>query len=63
MSTALVISLMAVAISLFTVFIALNAAKAKKKAAGDSGSTTSDSSSADCGPSDGGSCDGGGGGD
>jgi len=66
MSTALVISLVAVAISLGTVFISVRAGKTKKpdkREQGDSSvAYSSDSSSADCGPGDGGGCDGGGGG-
>lgn len=62
MSTALIISLGAVAISLFAVFIARRGAKAKQKSNGDGGSTpASDSSGSDCAITDGGSCDGGGG--
>ena len=63
MSTALVISLGAVAICLFAVFVALRGAKAKKETDGDGGTTyTASDSSSDCGPSDGGSCGGGDGG-
>ncbi|MBP6379834.1 MAG: hypothetical protein KA312_05395 [Sphingorhabdus sp.] len=61
MSTALFISLGAVAISLFAVFIARRGAKAKQKPNGDGGSTPAgDSSGSDCSTADGGSCDGGG---
>ena len=61
MSTALVIALMAVAISLFTVFIALRAAQLKKKNGSDNGTPmASDTSASDCSTSDGGACDGGG---
>lgn len=62
MSTALVISLGAVAISLFTVFVALRGAKAKKQKEGDGGTGYDASGSNDCSVSDGGGCDGGGGG-
>lgn len=62
MSTALIISLGAVAISLFAAFIARRGAKSKEKPNGDGGSTpASDSSGSDCATTDGGSCDGGGG--
>jgi uncharacterized membrane protein len=65
MSTAFVISMLAVAISLGAVFLSVRsrAAKAaKKKDGGDSGTATSSTSSNDdCGPADNGSCDGGGG--
>jgi hypothetical protein len=62
MSTALVIALMAVAISLFTVFIALRAAQLKKKDGSDNGTPmASDASGSDCSTSDGDACDGGGG--
>lgn len=62
MSAALFISLGAVAISLFAIFIARRGATAKQKSNGDGGSTpASDSSGSDCSTSDGGSCDGGGG--
>ncbi|MGC1468406.1 MAG: hypothetical protein WA793_03420 [Sphingorhabdus sp.] len=58
--SALFISLGAVAISLFAVFIAQRGAKAKQKLNGDGGSTpASDSSGSDCATADGGSCDGG----
>lgn len=62
MSSALVISLGAVAMSLFAVFIALRGAKTKSRSNSDGGTASSDGSS-DCSPSDGGGCDGGGGGD
>jgi hypothetical protein len=61
MSTALVIALMAVAISLFTVFISLRAAQLKKENGSDNGTPmASDTSGSDCSTSDGGACDGGG---
>lgn len=64
MNTALVISLGAVAISLFTVSIAVRGAKGKKQTDGDGGTSyVGSDSSSDCSTSDGGSCDGGGGGD
>lgn len=64
MNTALVISLGAVAISVFVVFIAQRSAKSSRKSNADSSSASgsSDSGNADCGPADGGACDGGGGG-
>lgn len=63
MNTALVIALMAVAISLFSVFLALRSAERKKQADTDGGASTStiasssDAGSSDCGSSDGGGCD------
>jgi hypothetical protein len=64
MSTALVISLGAVAMSLFAVFMARRTSNSRKQGNKDGGSVTasSDSNGADCGPGDGGGCDGGGGG-
>jgi hypothetical protein len=67
MNTAVVIALLAVAISLGAAFTAAQAGKAKKprkRDGGDSSATaSSDGSSADCGSGDsGGGCDGGGGG-
>ncbi len=63
MSTALILSLLAVAMSLFAVFISTRAKQSKKRDGGDGGTTTAGSDSgSDCGTSDGGSCDGGGGG-
>lgn len=63
MSTILVISLGAVAICLFAVFVALRGAKAKREKDGDGGTShTASDSSGDCSVSDGGGCDGGGGG-
>ncbi len=66
MNTAVVIALLAVAISLGAAFTAAQASKAKKlhkRDGGDSSVTaSSDSNGADCGPGDGGGCDGGGGG-
>jgi uncharacterized membrane protein len=66
MNTAVVIALLAVAISLGAAFTAAQAGKAKKlhKRDGSDSSATasSDSSGADCSPGDGGGCDGGGGG-
>lgn len=60
--SALFISLGAVAISLFAVFIARRGATAKQKSNGDGGSTpASDSSGSDCSTADAGSCDGAGG--
>ncbi|RDV07592.1 hypothetical protein DXH95_09735 [Sphingorhabdus pulchriflava] len=62
MSTALFISLGAVAISLFVVFVARRGSKTRQQSSGDGGSTTaSDASGSDCSVSDGGACDGGGG--
>lgn len=65
MSTAFVVAMLAVAISLGVVVIGVRANEAKKRATkdgGDAGTTTyGDSTSSDCGPSDGGGCDGGGG--
>lgn len=62
MSTALVISLLAVAISLGAAFMAVQAKKAKKsdKRGGSDSSVaaSSDASGADCGASDGGGCGG-----
>lgn len=64
MSTAMVISLGAVAMSLFAVFLALRGARNKARSADDGSSVYGGTdSSADCGASDGGGCDGGGGGD
>jgi hypothetical protein len=65
MSVALIIALGAVAISLFTVFIALRSAKTKTQSGGDGGASyiASDTSGSDCSATDGGGCDGGGGGD
>ena len=66
MNTAVVISLVAVAISLGAVFLAVQSGKAKKPDKRDGGdssvASSSDGSSADCSPGDGGGCDGGGGG-
>jgi hypothetical protein len=62
MSTALVISLGAVVMSLFAVFVALRGARSKTRAGGREGSSYGGSDVADCGPGDGGGCDGGGGG-
>jgi amino acid transporter len=54
MNTALVISLGAVAISLFTVFIAVRGAKSKKQTDGDGGTSyVGSDSSSDCSTSDG----------
>lgn len=60
MNTALIISLGAVAISLFVVFISLNAARASRNAK-DSGEGVSpvDTAGSDCASSDSGSCGGG----
>jgi hypothetical protein len=65
MSVAILIALGAVAISLFTVFIALRSAKTKTQAGGDGGAgyIATDSGGSDCSVSDGVGCDGGGGGD
>ena len=66
MNTALIISLGAVAMSLFAVFISQRKPKPKNQGGGDNGgsaSAESDTSSSDCSVSDGGGCDGGGGGD
>ena len=67
MSTAIFISLLAVAISLGAVFVAAQTKKTKKpdKREGSENSTmaSSDGSSADCSPGDGSGCDGGGGAD
>ena len=63
MSTAFILSMFAVAISLGLVFISLRASKAdaaKKKDGSDGGATTSPTgSSDDCGPRDAAGCDGG----
>jgi uncharacterized membrane protein len=66
MNTALVIALLAVAISLGTALMASKAQKAKKTDKHDGGpnsTTSSDGGSSDCSPGDGVGCDGGGGGD
>jgi hypothetical protein len=67
MSTAIVISLLAVAVSLGAVFVAVKTGNTKKpdkrEGSGPSTAASSDGSSADCSPGDGGGCDGGGGGD
>jgi hypothetical protein len=66
MNTAVIIALLAVAISLGAAFTAAQAGKAKKPHKRDGGDTSatasSDSNSVDCSPSDGGGCDSGGGG-
>jgi hypothetical protein len=66
MNTALIISLGAVAVSLFAVFISQRKPTTKTRARGDNGGSgyvASDTGSgADCSPGDSGGCDGGGGG-
>jgi preprotein translocase subunit SecG len=63
MSTALIIALAAVAISLFVVVLA-SRGKSKARNDGDGGTSYVGSDTGiDCSTSDGGSCDGGGGGD
>ena len=66
MNTAFAISMLAVGIALFAVFVAVRGSKrvkSKKPDGSDSGTTaTSAGSSADCSLGDSGGCDGGGGG-
>ena len=64
MSTAIVLSLLAVAISLGVAVYASQASARKPtdKRDGGTSTTSATSSSNDCGPADGGGCDGGGGG-